>query len=201
MSTQAGHDITRVARFYTKSRRYPKMIGHAGGARIPGGPYSFAQAIGAALTIALAWVTQNAWAPNTIVALFGAAVAGALVGFALRYLPVTNLNPMLLISAGAHAVFTHQTGTYKGVKFRLKPPRPVPTRSLAQPRRKAAGLQLAEPAVELSAPTVAEARTPLVEPLLEEQPPVVDASPTASEAQPPRALTGVERLLAQTSSH
>lgn len=201
MSTQAGQDITRVARFYTKSRRYPKMIGHAGGARIWGGPYSVAQAIGAAVTMLLAWVTQNAWASNTIVALFGAAVAGAVVGFALRYLPVTNLNPMLLISAGTHAVFTPQSGTYKGVKFRFKSPRPAPTRLLAQPKRAAAVLRVSAPADELNSITVAEAQTPLVEPLLEQQSPAVEAFPAAPEVQPSRALSGVERLLAQTSSH
>jgi len=58
---------TEVARFYTRSRKFPRLIGRLhDGTKIPGGPYTVTQAIVAAVVLALGLVTRGLWGTGTI---------------------------------------------------------------------------------------------------------------------------------------
>lgn len=200
MSARAGEDISRVARFYTKSRKYPKMIGRAGGSKLWGGPYTYSQLFGGLFAAWVAWMLLDAREANLIAKLFGTAVVFGVVVFALRFVPVTNLNPLLLVNAAARAFVTPQAGKFKGTKFRFRQARraPVQTRPLAQPPRLRSRAQSALEALPVTPQQVAlRSELPLAVTLA----PQVELGTPAPAPAPPRALSGVERLLAQTSSH
>ncbi|MGH3357429.1 MAG: hypothetical protein ACRDO7_01410, partial [Nocardioidaceae bacterium] len=58
-----------VARFWTRARRFPRLIGKSvNGERIPGGPYTTAQAIGGFLTVWLLWESRPVWEQGNIIA-------------------------------------------------------------------------------------------------------------------------------------
>lgn len=114
--TEGGWPQAETARFYTTSRKFPRMIGRLPeGTRIWGGPYTFTQLGVAIAMFAAAMVTRSIWSTGSIVIdlliVAGAAWAAA---FAARALPTTRLNPVVVVSTAVATVFAPRHGTYRG---------------------------------------------------------------------------------------
>jgi hypothetical protein len=169
-----------VVRFYTKARRFPRLLGKwPSGEPIWGGPYTSAQAIGGIATLLLLKETFGVWAK------FGLANALILLGvpygvtLALRKLPLAGRSPLRL-AAGFISAYTQPShGWLRGRPVR--PPRPVKVRSR----------------VTVSDAVPAAASRPSV-PRPATQP--AAARPASPAAPPPLVLTGVGQLLAQAGS-
>ena len=50
-----------VVRWYTRARKFPQLLGHTDGAKIPGGPYTHTQVIGGAVVLVLGAKTMRWW--------------------------------------------------------------------------------------------------------------------------------------------
>ena len=124
----SGHDATfDVARFYTRSRRFPRMVGRLPeGTKIWGGPYSFTQlGIGLA-TAAVLIATRGVWGLGSIVldlALIAAGSWGA--AFAGRLIPLSNVSPVVLAATAFGAVAAPRYGTFNGRPWTPARPRAV----------------------------------------------------------------------------
>lgn len=187
-----------TARFYTRSRRFPKMIGRMNdGSRIPGGPYTLTQVgVGGAVLLIMLVMRGLVWSTGEILLdlLVTAALAFA-VTWLIGRLPMTRRNLLFAFLDAAAATFKPFSGKYQGQVIRLAAPHLAGGASHRTPQRHAA---IAEgPAHTVAVTSHTSAKTG------------VDASPrvkrTASTpaldpAARPRPLTGVERLLAQVNA-
>ena len=67
-----------VARFYTRSRRFPKFIGRLhDGTKIPGGPYTLTQGVVLAIVLVVALMTQSVWGTGSPIVDIPVATTGA----------------------------------------------------------------------------------------------------------------------------
>lgn len=105
-----------VARFWTSARRFPRLIGKTvNGDRIPGGPYTTAQAIGGFLTIWLLWETRPIWGWDQIIAeILMIAGAGWGMVWVLGKVPLNTKNPIILAGGLFGAVFSPRRGRTAG---------------------------------------------------------------------------------------
>lgn len=176
-----------TARFYTKSRRFPKMIGRMNdGSRIPGGPYTLTQVgVGGAVLLVLIVTRDVLWGTGEIlvdlllIALFALASLW-LVGL----LPITRRNVLLALIAAVAAMFKPFRGRYQGQPIRLAAPHGTGGSTLVLP-------------LEQHTPAAAPSR---VSPERTQPTPVVPQnSPATAQDETParRPMSGVERLLAQ----
>lgn len=172
-----------IARFYTRSRRFPKMIGRmTDGSRIPGGPYTLTQVGfgGAALLILL--MSRTAWSTGAVIVdlIIAAAVAGGII-WLVGLIPMTRRNIGLAVVDGVAAMFKPHGGTYQGRRIQL-----------ARPHRAHGTTQLPHPPVVVDDSSADAAQsTPTVPPLQ------VITRPAPPVAHP---TSGVERLLQQAKS-
>ncbi|MGF0118761.1 hypothetical protein ACQFYA_20910 [Promicromonospora sp. Marseille-Q5078] len=185
---------TEAARWFTRARRIPILIGRAhDGSRIPGGPYTIGQVIAAAIALFVMWKTATLWAHFgwvTNATVFIGVVAGVVI--LVGKLPRGGRNP-LSWAAGFLALYLRTPGgTVGGRPLRVTPPRKVQHR-------------IVMPVATLPTSTQDEDDRG-VQPATAEQP-SVDPTPVAAQAapQPPRTaapagaqvqLTAVGRLLA-----
>ncbi|MGO2110397.1 MAG: hypothetical protein ACTH31_02170 [Pseudoclavibacter sp.] len=110
-----------TARFYTASRKYPRMIGRLPeGTRLWGGPYTFTQLGSGAAALALALAARPLWSTGSLVVdlLIGVGVAWG-AAFAARALPTSRLNPAVVLSAALEVAFAPRGGTYRGRAVRI----------------------------------------------------------------------------------
>lgn len=201
-----------VARFWTRARRFPRLIGKTvNGDRIPGGPYTTAQAIGGFLTVWLLWETRPLWETGSIIAEL-ALIAGAGWGvvWSLGKVPLNTKNPIILAGGLLQAVFSPRRGRAAG--------RGVAEREFGSGMRPLFGNQPAPvwngrlPGVPFGPSTEAAADTPASGPLDPVDPmggadPAPAAPPRwsapgadeSSSGSSDRALTGLQRLLADAA--
>ncbi|ODU06747.1 MAG: hypothetical protein ABS81_03800 [Pseudonocardia sp. SCN 72-86] len=183
---------TEVARFYTRSRKFPRLIGRLhDGTKIPGGPYTVTQGIVAAVLLALGLVTRGLWGTGTILVDIPIVLLVAWGGaWGAGRLPATRRNVASIVLGAFGAVFSPAAGKYQEQTVKLRPPHfagGTTTISVAAaPVTTPTTTVTSEPAV----PTVAIAT-------VEETPaPTAELVPAgATSARTP--VTGVERLLAQ----
>jgi hypothetical protein len=168
-----------IARFYTRSRRFPKVIGRLhDGSRIPGGPYTVTQAVVGGAVLVVALVSRGQWGTGSFLFDFPLAVGVAWGGaWGAGRIPATRRNLVTVVLGGLGAMLRPVDGKYRDAAFKLR-----------QPHR--AGGSVAIEAVRRSDPVdVAIVAVPLAVP-----------SAAATDAPRPKAVTGVERLLQQSQT-
>ena len=113
-----------VARFYTRSRRFPKFIGRLhDGTKIPGGPYTLTQGVVLAIVLVGALLTQRMWGTGSPLVDFPLALA---VSWAAAWgagrIPATRRNLLSVIAGGLSAMTKPATGRYLGTTMKIRPP-------------------------------------------------------------------------------
>lgn len=184
-----------TARFYTKSRRFPKMIGRMNdGSRIPGGPYTLTQVgVGGAVLLVMFATRGLLWSTGEILLdiLLTAVVAFAITWLVGR-LPMTRRNLMFAFLDAAAAMFKPFGGKYQGQVIRLTAPHVAGGGARVLPPEPSDSLVNPPPPqdAERSLPPV-QATQPRRE---------VSLTPPAPAVPAHRPATGLERLLTQVNS-
>lgn len=177
-----------VAKFYTRARRFPKLIGKLhDGTRIPGGPYTLTQVIIGGLFLFVAMQTRPLWTWGSLIIDLPLVLATTWgVAWVFGLIPQTNRNILSVAASGLAAFSSPLNGRFKG--------RPVRFRQPHRPHSRVV-LDLGEYAAEASeTTTVPEPDAPQEKPLA----PVLELDETdPSSTTHPRAVSGVERLLGQ----
>ena len=185
----AEHDEEReVARFYTRSRRFPKFIGRLhDGTKIPGGPYTLAQGVVLAIFLIGTLVTQGLWGTGSpIVDIPIAAGVSWAAAWGAGRIPATRRNLLSVISSGLAAMTRPAAGRYRGETLRVRPPHFAGGKTT-----------IAEPVTATLAPTEDTITAPqpvtpaVVEPVISQR-----STPLPTRT-PAHAVSGVERLLQQ----
>jgi hypothetical protein len=202
--------VTETAKFYTKARRIPMLVGKLpSGGRIWGGPYTITQ-VGAGAVVAFAlWQTAPLWARlgglmNIVVAV------GVVVGvvWATGKLPSSGRNPVAFVMDAMN--LTTSPGRLAGGQVSLPKPRLIthrvmvvlPRQTVTTSRAEAAAEQF-RPAAGVGAGTV-EPQPPAVArpipaellPELTGRGPWAAAAAAAAAGRKNADLTGVGQLLA-----
>ena len=96
MTEQKNRD---VAKNYTRARKFPQLIGTTPeGQRLPFGPYTYTQFIGAGVVGLVLWQTTGLWATGSLirnVTVFAMTMAGTVYG--LGRLPLGGRNPLSMV--------------------------------------------------------------------------------------------------------
>jgi hypothetical protein len=179
--------VTEIAKFYTKARRIPMLVGKLpSGGRIWGGPYTITQ-VGAGAVVAFAlWRTAPLWAQlggfmNIVVAV------GVVVGvvWATGKLPTSGRNPIAFVMDAMN--LTASPGRLVGGQVTLPKPRLMTHRVMVVlPPSSTGSARLAEPGIEPATKPAARP-VPAGAAPAETQPPVV-VRPIPTELLP--ELTG-----------
>lgn len=184
---------TEVARFYTRSRKFPRLIGRLhDGTKIPGGPYTVTQGIVAAVLLALGLVTRGLWGMGTILVDIPIVLLVAWGGaWGAGRLPATRRNVASILLGAFGAVFSPAAGKYQEQTVRLRPPHfaggtttisgGAATSTTTRPQT------TGTPAPVVPAPAIAAV----------EETPAAAAELVSAGTAPRTPVTGVERLLAQ----
>ena len=188
-----------IAGFYTRSRKFPKMIGRmTDGSRIPGGPYTFTQIGFGGATLLILLMTRTMWSTGGLI--FDVViVAGVAWGItkAVGYIPMTRRNLVLAFVDAVAAMLKPRGGRYQGQAVKLARPHQAVGKSslMASARPETASEPAAEP---IDTSTAKPTRvTPEKRPA-----PAVHAAHTHAATQPSHPpVSGVERLLQQTKSN
>lgn len=183
---------TEVARFYTRSRKFPRLIGRLhDGTKIPGGPYTVTQAIVAAVVLALGLVTRGLWGTGTILVDIPIVLLVAWGGaWGAGRLPATRRNIGSILLGAVGAMFRPAAGKYREQTVKLSPPHFAGGTAVIGGAKTPTTTQ-PQPAIPAPAPVAVtaaaeETRTPAATELVP-----VGATPARTP------VTGVERLLAQ----
>lgn len=180
-----------IARFYTRSRRFPKLIGRmTDGSRIPGGPYTMTQVLSGGVVFLVAMVTRNLWTTDAMLLdlIITAAITYAAI-FVVGFLPLSRRNLVAAFMGAVSAIFRPVEGKYQGKVPKLRRPHQVHGTAL----------------VLSFGPSLVEQPTPAPQPALEEATPAPQTSPalvstsTATAVRVP--MSAVERLLLQAKSN
>lgn len=164
-----------VARFYTRSRRFPKVIGRLhDGTRIPGGPYTITQAVVGGIVVMIALTTRAQWGTGTIIVDLPLCLLIAWgAAWGAGRIPITRRNLVSVIVGGVTAVLRPFEGRYKEQTFRLRPPHYAGGKAAIATTHQSPAAPIAVPAVVA--------------------PPQIKTSAPARSS----SITGVERLLEQ----
>jgi len=113
-----------IARFYTRSRRYPKFIGRmTDGSRIPGGPYTMPQVSSAGCMFLGLMVTKQLWTThNVILDLTWTVILTGLTLYAVGFIPITRRNIAAVVMDAIAAMFKPVEGSYQGKVPKLRKP-------------------------------------------------------------------------------
>lgn len=117
-----------VVKMFTKARNFPQLIGKApDGRKIPGGPYTLTQFVGAGIAGGLLWLTQSLWAQGSVItngAIFLGVTGGTL--WALGRLPQGARNPISVVrGVGRAATGAMSPSKINGEPIRIKRPHAV----------------------------------------------------------------------------
>lgn len=193
-----------VVKWYTRARRFPQLIGRTpDGTKIPGGPYTFTQVLGAAAFLILAWKALPLWGVfglvgNAMVML----VATWLLIVGLGRIPINARNPLSLAEGALRALTAPAAGRVDGREVRIRRPHAARTvLVLSQPQPVLAGNPTAAAAPDAHA-TVGPALTP--RPTRAAMPPATPPAPEPATPAPtshrpvpaPAPLTSVQQILA-----
>lgn len=185
---------TEVARFYTRSRKFPRLIGRLhDGTKIPGGPYTVTQGIVAAVLLALGLVTRGLWGTGTILVDIPIVLLVAWGGaWGAGRLPATRRNVASILLGAFGAVFSPAAGKYQEQTVRLRPPHfaggTTTISGTAAASTTTRPQTTGTPAPVVPTPAIAA---------VEETPAAAAELVSAGTASARTPVTGVERLLAQ----
>lgn len=204
-----GDDEYEVVKWYTHARRFPQLIGKtADGWKIPGGPYTVTQALGAGIYGFGAWKTEFIWAHfGGGTDLFFFLLFGFLLVWGLGRIPIGSRNPLSLGIGAGRALFAPSWGRVIGKPLRLPrsdrirhqvlitldPPNPSVVEEAAAVRAGGDGGAAAAARGATAQPTPA--------PVVDQPQPAPIPTPTSAPAPVPAvgrqpALTGLQVLLA-----
>ena len=194
-----------VVKNYTRARKFPQLLGMTpDGKKLPGGPYSYTQFVGAGLVALVLWKTPGIWATGSLIR--NVFVFLALVGvtaWGLGKLPIGGRNPLSMVA---------------GVSKALGSPAQAPKVSGPTPRRPRvhalAGMVTVVPVPSLAAHPLVEHITEARPVRMEPEPastPVQDHTPERRRVSPPSILrpplatqpaasTSVQRLVAMAAA-
>lgn len=184
-----GDDGYEIVKWYTRARRFPKLIGKTpDGTRIWGGPYTYTQVIVAVVVLVVGNETLWLWGQfglvgNALVLVggsYGAAVAAGRLPIGMRSPVSVGVGCWRALTAPAH-------GVHAGMPVRL--PRASVVRSQVVVSTAAARRPAPTPADTAVSPVPAPVATP--------------PAPVSTTARHPAAipaLTGVQRLLASSGA-
>lgn len=186
-----------IAGFYTRSRKFPKMIGRmTDGTRIWGGPYTLTQVgIGGVVLLILLITRTYLWSTGFV--LFDMAVAAGVSWCVVKivgYIPTFRRNLVSVFVDAVSAMFKPRGGMYQGRMVKLARPHQAvgKTTVLAPSARPEPAAEL----VDVAAPTT----VPVAAAKPQAPAPAVVHMPTA-ELPSHRPITAVERLLQQAKSN
>ena len=95
-----------VVKNYTRARKFPQLLGMTpDGKKLPGGPYSYTQFVGAGLVALVLWKTPGIWATGSLIR--NVFVFVALVGvtaWGLGKLPIGGRNPLSMVAGVSKAL-------------------------------------------------------------------------------------------------
>lgn len=194
-----------VVKNYTRARKFPQLLGMTpDGKKLPGGPYSYTQFVGAGLVALVLWKTPGIWATGSLIR--NVFVFLALVGvtaWGLGKLPIGGRNPLSMVA---------------GVSKALGSPAQAPKVSGPSPRRPRvhalAGMVTVVPVPSFAAHPLVEHITEARPVRMEPEPasiPVQDHTPERRRVSPPSiprpplatqpaASTSVQRLVAMAAA-
>jgi hypothetical protein len=186
----ASSDDREVVKWYTRARKFPQLIGRTpDGMKIPGGPYTFTQVIGAGAVLVIGLKTMRWWATHgflgNAVILIGATYATLLV---LGRIPVGARSPLSVCAGALRAVTSPRWGRLGGRPVRLRRPHLVSHRVVVVDHPAPVRAPLPPPIPAAAGMSVRRA----------DRAPTVQAA--VASIPPRRELTGVQLLLARTSS-
>lgn len=211
---------TPIARFFTRARRIPLLLGKLpGGGKIPGGPYTLPQISFGVVVFVVGWWTKPIWGPPLGAPLIQTAtllLVCAGVVFLSGRIPTTRRKLSDLALSALTAIHAPSTGRYDGSAVRLAAPHQVTgtTAICFDDDELAAAAALAVPVVA-GAPKRAKAvkhPSPVVTPApaapelipatapaaaVLEVPETQDLPENVIPLRPRRARTGLEHLLEQ----
>ena len=113
-----------VARFYTRSRRFPKMIGRmTDGSRIPGGPYTLTQVGFGGVALLVLLMTRTMWSTGSVI-LDLAVTLGVAWGatWVVGLIPMTRRNLLFAFMDAIAAMTKPRGGKYQGQVITLARP-------------------------------------------------------------------------------
>ena len=115
---------SRPVKFYTRARKFPRLIGTTlGGRTLPGGPYTARQLVVVLGVLVLATKTSGLWGAGlggiskVLVVVFAALGSAVLT----RNLPTFTRNPFSLIAGLLRVITSPATGRLRGRPVRLPP--------------------------------------------------------------------------------
>ncbi len=113
-----------IARFYTRSRRFPKMIGRmTDGSRIPGGPYTLTQVGFGGVALLVLLVTRTQWSTGVVLLDLALTVGVAWgVTWLVGLIPMTRRNLFMAFMDAVAAMFKPHGGRYQERTIRLARP-------------------------------------------------------------------------------
>lgn len=145
-------DDVEVVKWYTRARRFPKLVGKmSDGRSIWGGPYTHTQVVAFAAIWVVGSQTTGLWAHfGVITNVLVLIVVSAVTVVALGRLPMGARNPLRIMSGAVRAVNGPSTGRYAGRPLRSSRPHRVRSRvvvsALPVPAQLAAAEELPPPA-------------------------------------------------------
>lgn len=160
-----------TARFYTRSRRFPKLIGRmTDGSRIPGGPYTMTQVFSGGAVFIGALVFRSVWTTDSwILDVIYTALLTGLVIWLVGFIPTTNRNLIAVFMDAVAAMFKPAAGKYDGKVPQIRRPHQVAGEVVVlavtpSPASEAAAAPVATPvpARSTAIPALVEARGELV---------------------------------------
>jgi len=211
---------TPIARFFTRARRIPMLLGKLpGGGKIPGGPYTLPQLSFGVVVFVIGWWTKPIWGPPIGAPLIQTAallLVCAGVVFVSGKIPTTRRKLSDLALSALTALHAPATGRYDGSAVRLAAPhqitgttaicfdddelataaRAVPV-AVAAPKRARAAKQ-PRPVVTPAPATELIPAAPAAPAL--EVPDAQDLPENVIPLRPRRARTGLEHLLEQAQN-
>lgn len=193
----------RPVRFYTRARKFPRLIGQTlDGRRLPGGPYTWPQLALTAAVFFLATRTVPLWARGSglqTIMIIAFLTAGALI--VGRQMPQVTRNPLLLLAGLVRVLSGPRHGRLRNRPLRMRPPHPVKGLCLIDQRG------LANQAEEGPSPEVPPDNHPVGTSLAVVESPAASAvdeneaaTPPTPPAPTPVPLSRVAALLSQAVS-
>lgn len=112
------------ARFYTRSRRFPKMIGRmTDGSRIPGGPYTLTQVGFGGFALLILLMTRTMWSTGSVILDLAITVGVAWgVTWVVGLIPMTRRNLLFAFVDAIAAMLKPHGGKYQGRVINLVKP-------------------------------------------------------------------------------
>lgn len=186
-----------IAGFYTRSRKFPKMIGRmTDGTRIWGGPYTLTQVgIGGVVLLILLITRTYLWTTGFV--LFDMLLAGGVSWCVIKivgYIPTFKRNLVSVLVDALAAMFKPRGGMYLGRVVKLARPHQAVGKATvltpsARPERAAVPAEVAAPTTVPIQAAKPQAPAPSV------------VLTHAAELPSHRPISAVERLLQQTKSN